>query len=421
MDIILIWIAKLLQRLSRLLGNSGAALPGLFLERVSPKLLERRLSKLPAGAIVVSGTNGKTTTTKLITGGLEALGRRVFTNTTGSNMTRGLLSAVASQTRLFGSFPYDIAVLEIDEAYAALLAERIPVRGAVVLNVMRDQLDRFGEIDRTAELLASLTSRATDFVVLNADDTRVSGLPSNPGVRRRYYGLHINLKPLLRSEEEWHGSAAGAVTAKVPKPDVVLTKSKDDSLAFSIGRKQHSLTTKMTGIHNHSNIVAAATVLATLYPESLAEITDALGAIKPAFGRGEHVEYGRGSVDLLLIKNPSSFVTTLAATDVSAYDRVALVINDAYADGRDVSWLWDVDMGKLAGVSELWCGGTRAYDMAVRMKYEGKTVQKTDTKIKSFTDEVLHQKGSTALFCTYTAMLAIRKRLVVKQHVRQVH
>jgi lipid II isoglutaminyl synthase (glutamine-hydrolysing) len=122
-----------------------------------PDFLAAALKRLPDGVIVISGTNGKTTTTKLVADTFEALGERVMTNRTGSNMTRGLISTIVSRSNFFGKLPYDAAVLEVDEAYAAVLAKKVPIRAALILNVMRDQLDRFGEIDTTAAYLSELS------------------------------------------------------------------------------------------------------------------------------------------------------------------------------------------------------------------------------------------------------------------------
>ena len=138
-------------------GRSGSALPGLVVEKIVPSYLAKALAQLPQGVIVVSGTNGKTTTTSLLVALLRAQGLRVLTNETGSNFVRGVISATVAKSTWNGVLPYDIAVFEQDEAHAVHFVRKVRPRGVVLLNVTRDQMDRFGEIDTTARLLAQVT------------------------------------------------------------------------------------------------------------------------------------------------------------------------------------------------------------------------------------------------------------------------
>lgn len=420
MDLILIWVAKILQKTSRLLGNSGAALPGLFLEKVSPKILERRLSKIPDGIIVISGTNGKTTTTKIVYESLDHLGRRVLTNQTGSNMTRGLLSMIVSKSSLSGRLPYDIAVLEIDEAYAALLANKIPIRGALVLNIMRDQLDRFGEIDTTAKLLASLTNAANEFVVLNAEDKRVSALPVKSSAKKVYFGYSDALKSSLRNDDDWHRDTKNEKQSRISTAEYILNTSTASELEIQAGQKKYKLSANFVGAHNHSNIVAALAVLGELVDKKAwQKVVKYISEIRPAFGRGESIDLGQSQLNLLLVKNPSSFVTTINSIDFQQYGAVVVAINDAYADGRDVSWLWDVDLARLLANEKLYTSGSRAFDMAVRFKYENKPVE-VIPDLKALIKFIKKNPGNYAVLCTYTAMLQIRKRLAMSRKVRRV-
>ena len=176
----MVWFVGLLGKavvwLSRHLGGGhGSALPGLIVEKLYPKFLNKVLAGLPGGVVLVSGTNGKTTTTKIIVDLLRADGYQVFTNRSGSNYTRGVISAALPQMRR-GKLPVDIAVLELDEAYATQFVDQVKPRYAVLLNVLRDQLDRFGEIDNTAKLLQYVARKTTGAVVTNEDDLRLRRL-----------------------------------------------------------------------------------------------------------------------------------------------------------------------------------------------------------------------------------------------------
>ena len=146
-------------------GSGGTAFPGLVMERTDPGFLARTLNRLPRGVIVVSGTNGKTTTTKMVVQLLREQGLKVFTNRTGSNFVRGVLASLLTEVDAAGRLDADIAVLELDEAHAVHFVARVRPRACLLLNVMRDQLDRFGEIDYTASLLHSIAKATSDVVV----------------------------------------------------------------------------------------------------------------------------------------------------------------------------------------------------------------------------------------------------------------
>ena len=160
-NVLSIWFAKLLSWLLKKTGRHGAALPGLIIERLSPGFLNSMLKKLPEGLIIVTGTNGKTTTTKMITELLRAEGKKVLTNKTGGNFVRGIISSVAQAASPSGALNYDVAVVELDEAYAVKLVNLHRPRAVLVLNITRDQLDRFGEIDTTAKLLQKVVDKTT--------------------------------------------------------------------------------------------------------------------------------------------------------------------------------------------------------------------------------------------------------------------
>src|SRR3954463_15798715 len=180
MDLLAVWLGKLTLATLRLIGRRGNALPGLVVEKVFPRYLSRAMARLPEGVIVVTGTNGKTTTTKMVATVLtERL--RVLTNDTGSNFVRGAITATVEHASWGGRLPYDVAVFELDEAWAVRFVALVPPRRALLLNVMRDQLDRFGEIDTTAALLGKVAAATTGHVVLNRDDDRIAALAkTNP-------------------------------------------------------------------------------------------------------------------------------------------------------------------------------------------------------------------------------------------------
>lgn len=418
MYLLILWLAKFIQYATRLFGNSGAALPGLVIEKISKNFLGHHLNNLTDGVIVISGTNGKTTTTKLIVDTLSARGKKVFTNRTGSNMTRGLISAIVAETNFWGNLRYDVAVIEVDEAYAPKLSEMIPIRGCVVLNIMRDQLDRFGEIDATAKMLNQLTNTATEFVILNANDPRVVSLDSGRGVGRYYFGLSDSVSDLLPSDDDWHGGKAQ--NSKI-KSAYTLVKSDQHDCSFSIDSRIYDIRTKIIGAQNHLNLLAALACVEQL--EKSANTKDLLvvmSEIQPAFGRGEEIDIGNSSVTIYLVKNPASFNQTVRTAALDKYTTSSIVINDAYADSRDVSWLWDVDFSSFSYAKKIYASGSRAYDLAVRLKHEGLKTDYINTDEIKLVDKIIETEGKHVIFCTYTAMLKIRKYLVKKGHVKKI-
>lgn len=203
-------IGKAVRGASRLLRHGGSAFPGKIVEQIDPGFLARTLADLPYGVVLVSGTNGKTTTTRMVASMLETLGLKVFTNPTGSNFTRGVVSALLTEVPLSGRLDADVAVLELDEAYAVKFVQQVKPRFALLLNVMRDQLDRFGEIDNTARLLERVAEATTGTVVLNREDPRIarfaSAVPEGTGVR--YFGWRPNCV----------GSSPPTTTCRPPSP-----------------------------------------------------------------------------------------------------------------------------------------------------------------------------------------------------------
>ncbi|MCO6558737.1 MAG: DUF1727 domain-containing protein [Bifidobacterium sp.] len=479
-------IGKAVRGLSRLLRHGGSAFPGKVVETIDPGFLARTLGQLPYGVVLVSGTNGKTTTTRMIASMLKDLNLKVFTNPTGSNFTRGVVSALLTEVSASGKLDADIAVLELDEAYAVHFVHQVRPRYSLLLNVMRDQLDRFGEIDNTARLLSHVAEATTGTVVLNREDRRIAALANvvPEGTQVRYFGLSDELRKLFPSDDDMHAgdlSAAEKAAAKVegvntalasavapataakvdmaashdifdsegnriiPKldaretvsaslamadslasqrlADVVLNRVGDHEAEFVMDDAEFETKVQLEGVYNLFNAAAALAVVRAVTKEiKNADVTlprarderlmRALSHVTPAFGRGEVITVGKAPVELLLVKNPMGFRMSLASFAPDGHDTM-IVINDEYADGRDMSWLWDVDFTSLRGTGVEMVSGVRAWDMALRLEYEGVKVAKTDTNIEEAVRQfVTADPGKPKhIYCTYTAMLKVRSEL----------
>lgn len=399
------------------LRGGGSAFPGLVMEKLHPGFVPEELAKLPHGVVVVSGTNGKTTTTKMVVQLLEAQGLKVFTNRTGSNFVRGVAAALLGEMSLTGKLDADIAVLELDEAHAVHFVKMVKPRYALLLNVLRDQLDRFGEIDTTRRMLANVAQATTGTVVLNREDPRIRSLAdnTNAGTKVSYYGLSDQLRGLFPSDDQLRATGTnGNGTPNLPEATVTLDSFKGTNAVFTIDGKQANGTINLYGVYNIYNAAAAIALTREVLGTNLNEtkLLAELEHIAPAFGRGETLTVNGQTLQLLLVKNPSGFRLSLASADARDYATM-IAINDAYADGRDVSWLWDVDFHSLTqgGVSTV--TGVRAYDMALRLTHDDVHVETINENL----DEALNHFITTSngrpmrIFCTYTAMLAIRKEL----------
>ena len=403
MEKVSIILGKTVSKLSRLRGNSGSALPGLVIEKTNPKFVKKVLSKLPYGVVVISGTNGKTTTTKVVAESLKKQGLKVFTNDTGSNFVRGVISAIIKNIKISGKFDYDIAVLELDEAHAVKFSEVVPIDYALLLNVQRDQLDRFGEIDHTADLLQKVASATKKCVVLNREDPRVSKITADKTI---YFGLSEPMLKTFPSDDNLIEKSEVKVSNKPAK--VILEKLHGNRASYKFGKNTYDVNLKLKGIYNAYNAAGAlalcAEILDSIKPEELvANIAD----IESAFGRGEVFTINDSEVEILLVKNPSAFQLSITSFADDDHDYM-IAINDNIADGRDVSWLWNVDFSKLKNVKMV--SGIRATDMALRLKYDNLTYEKIEedlaAAVKKFTNS---SKRPKRIFATYTAMLESRK------------
>jgi UDP-N-acetylmuramyl tripeptide synthase len=406
---------------SRLRGG-GSALPGLVVERVDPGFLAHALSGLPRGIVVVTGTNGKTTTTKMLVAILRQHGLRVFTNPTGSNFTRGVISSMLGEIRMSGRLAADMAVLELDEAHALRFAAQVKPTHSLLLNVARDQLDRFAEIDATAQLLARLSEQTTQGVVLNIDDSFISRGRDRiaDGVDVRYFGVDPSIADRLPELQEADVRFDDDFTAPEPGAGDGLLKPRDErsfEVLFGEEGSVGPLELQQRGLAAMINATAATTTARMLLDGDFreADTVRALQTVRPPFGRGEVIDAGGQPLELVLVKNPAGFTVALGtygATPVTSM----VAINDNYADGRDVSWLYDVSFESLRERGVAMTSGVRAYDMALRLRYDEVDVQAIEPDLARALDRFLteHPDEPKRIFCTYTAMMALRRDLAAR-------
>lgn len=406
---------------SRMRGG-GSALPGLVAERVDPAILQHTLGSLPRGVVVVSGTNGKTTTTKMVVALLRAHGLRVFTNPTGSNFTRGVISALLGEVGISGRVDADVAVLELDEAHALKFAEVVAPTHALLLNVARDQLDRFAEIDHTARLLTTLAEQTTEAVVLNADDAFVSRIAGQlaPGVGVQWFAVDpavADRLPEIQEADVRFDDPADAPTLGDQDGLLLPHDERSFTIRFPGGVDVGPLSLRQRGLAAMINATAATTMARVLLgPDwDAATASSALEAVHPPFGRGEVIDVDGAPLELVLVKNPAGFTVALG-TYGNEPVATMIAINDNYADGRDVSWLYDVSFESLRDRGVSVTSGVRAWDMALRLRYDAVEVDRVEADLDTALDTFLgrHRGEPTRIFCTYTAMMHLRRRLATR-------
>ena len=397
--------------------SGGQALPGLIVESLIPGYLGLMLQQLPEGVIVITGTNGKTTTTKMVVELLRSNGKRVLTNPTGSNLTRGVISSVSQQARTSGKLPFDMAVFELDEAYAKQFTNVNKPRIVLGLNASRDQLDRFGEVDKVASLISETMLAAQECIITNADDKRLRESVVNATVPVKFFGVDNSLLSLFPRDDELVSveSASKRVSHKNLPMASKLVSFEGDHAVYELENSVYSVTLKVTGQHNFQNAAAALALVAELLPNcNRAMLVNQLANVKPAFGRGQSFSLKDGSsLQLNLVKNPASFRQGLASY-IRPSVKVMFAINDRIADSRDMSWLWDVDFSSISYEKVDYTAGSRAIDMALRLVYDEVETLQIEPDIDTALREFCSLEGEKVIFASYTAMLHIHSALAKK-------
>lgn len=400
----------------RLHLGGGTSIAGVVAQRLYPDIIEHLSTQLQQGSILVTGTNGKTTTSGFIAAILSDAGLRVWRNREGSNLLRGIAGALVIRTRPNGRLRragQAISIFEVDEAVMPQAVRTIPTRVAVFTNLFRDQLDRYGEVDSVLERWQQAISALPPetILALNADDPTVANLGRRFAGRVIYFGIEdksLNLEQEESAEEserhqvmdtrvcpncghdytytlrfyshigQYHCPRCGEGR---PQVDIAARRVESDSfdrlrIQVKVADQQGEITVPLPGLYNVYNALAA---IATAHALGLTwePTVSGIEQFKPAFGRGERVQIEGRTVRMLLAKNPTGFNEVLRTLFSAGNKRhVLFILNDNIADGRDVSWIWDVDFEQaLPGIETLTIAGTRARDLALRLKYAGMDTQ----------------------------------------------
>ena len=444
--------AKAALTVCHLTGRPGSSLPGRVALKVDPHIIKDLSSQVRRGIIVTCGTNGKTTTNNLLCDMLEAQGFRVVSNRLGANMMEGVAAALATAAapltaRPLGYLDADFACLEVDEASAARVLQYLKPDCMIITGLFRDQLDRYGEIDLTMKAIDKAIRLAPDMtLVINGDDPLTAFLAKESGHRFVSFGVSEQTTPEVdfpSSSGEiregrfcencgsplhydfYHFSQLGVYRCpscgfKRPSIDYDAARvTLAPQLSFDVLESDSApvrISAPMTGFYNIYNILAVYGVLRELDLPTKS-INEVLRSYKPQFGRGEVFHSGEKRAQKILLnlaKNPAGFNQNIAAMlqDHSPKDLI-IVINDNAQDGRDISWLWDVDFDRLADetIRSITVSGLRALDMQLRLKYAEIASTSAPTVEEAIERRLADGCGNLYVLVNYTALYEAHKYL----------
>ncbi len=427
MNHLLIYFGKLLSFTTKKLHlGSGSTWPGHIALLINKNFIQQTVKKSDIKIILVAGTNGKTTTTAMIQSILTTAGKKIIINESGANLQNGIASTLILKANALGNIQADYAIFEIDENALSKVLDELTPDYLLLLNLFRDQLDRYGEVHAIAarfeKELKKLPKETT--IILNADDPEIANLGNKTTATPYYFGLqnkkkaqeehaadsiycpNCETKLLYESRTfshlgNWHCQKC---SLKRPKPNF------EDAPAYPL-----------SGTYNVYNAIAA-TALARRLGIREEVIKEGLTKFQPAFGRQETLTVDGKKVQIFLSKNPTGFNESLRTIKSLAAKHILFVLNDRIPDGRDVSWIWDVDFETLLSKEQhVYASGDRAYDMALRLKYAYPAIRHVVTYPELQNGAIFSAltnvpKNETLyILPTYSAMLEIRNILTGKK------
>lgn len=433
-----VWAAKLASIAGRLAGKKSSSTPGAIALKLCPDLIRRLSANVTQGVIVTCGTNGKTTTNNLLNTALQKCGYTTVCNSLGANMLAGIATAFAQACNLAGTFRADWAVLEIDEAYARRVFAHLTPDYMIITNLFRDQLDRYGEIDITMNLLNEAIDMAGDVkLILNGDDPLTARF--GEGRKAFYFGISEQVLPQVEETKEgrfcakcgkeqaynyFHYSQLGDYYCPHcgnRRPHIDFDAQNVDlsgSMKFTVNGTP--IDVNYRGFYNIYNILAVYGALQVMGIQT-DRFNQMLSDYKPQIGRMELIDLGKPFI-LNLAKNPAGFNQAIQTVMLDKRKKdVIVAINDMASDGQDISWLWDVDFDKLCdeNLNTLTATGIRLYDLALRFKYADVKADRITKNMREALTGCLRTDAEvcyvlvnyTMLFPTQNTMLDLQKEL----------
>ena len=366
----------------RVRPGGGSALPGLLLSKVAPRLLAKTLRSFSQGVVVITGSAGKSTTTKMVVAIARAHGLEVFTNPSTANIRQGFFSAIIEKSNLFGRIPGDIAILEMDEGHAESITSEVAPRIVTLLNVLEDQLDRFIDPALVREKLAKVAARATQTVLLNADDQNILQIDAQHDLAEKFF-FGISSSVLAGDDL----GVAPTYLAELPRPRVLaeVASLNGKRCVVHIADREAIFDLPNRGLHYALDAVAALSTAAQILGEKfdleLAE--QVLNELPPVFARGEIVQIDGKEVEFVLVQNPTSFQLNLDNLELPL-DRLMIAIG---RDVHDPSWLWTVDLSRVSRVDVI--SGYNVHELGLRLAYDNIQIDHVDEDLFAAIDKFM--------------------------------
>lgn len=439
MDYLVILLAKCIGFLSGLLGG-GTNLPGQIALKIRPDILKRLVRGYRV--VLVTGTNGKTTTTAMLRNILSKTGKRAVSSASGANMKGGVVSCLIKAFPLFRKVNGDFAVLEVDEAYMRHITAEISPEVIAVTNIFPDQMDRYGTVEQTAALIEEAVRNAPDAsVILNGDEPLLGGFM--PTRKKIFFGFNTGQETSLSEKAE---GVYCMHCKNILSFSYVTGNGIGNYFCPSCGKKRPELgfgveeikaqnaegseviingvliRIPQAGAYNIYNALCAFSC-AKVLGVSDSNVRLGIEEQKSKFGRQETIMVGKASVRMILVKNPQGAGEAIASclSDESPVS-VGILLNDNVGDGKDVSWIYDVEFERFSEmqIQRMLVGGTRVYDMAVRMQTAGFSSLTVCPTYESLLSALLEEEGRVYLLVTYSAMTGFRKYLHQKKYIKKL-
>ena len=428
---LIIFICKIISWISQIFNlGSGSTWPGHLALMINDKFIENVVNKNKnLKIIVIAGTNGKTTSTALLKFILQKSGKRIFTNSEGANLLNGVASSIIKNSNIFSQLKYDFAIFESDELNLPLLLKKILPDKILILNLFRDQLDRYGEVNTIAlkwlESLTTLTDKTEIFI--NGDDPQLYYIGTKLTKKVQYFGVETNLMKLKQIPNDVDSIYCPVCLSLLKYNQLSYAHLGDfycSNCRFKRGEVVDFLNIKinypMSGLYNVYNTNAILLLIKSLINIETKDINRWLKEFVPAFGRQEEIIYKNRKIFILLSKNPAGFnqsIQTVCDMTKNKKANFLIILNNKIPDGIDVSWIWDVDFKPIFDVAKnIFVSGDRLYDLNLRLRYEdNKNILNAFENLSTVIESIVNRTEEGERFFilpTYSAMLDVRKILL---------
>lgn len=406
------------------LGN-GSTWPGHIALKINQNFIKDLLINSNSKIILIAGTNGKTTTALMIKNVLKNNGQKIMHNESGANLINGLASSIIQNSSITGRMNQNYIVFETDENALPQILENITPHYIILLNLFRDQLDRYGEIHtiiyKWKTAIQKLPRSTT--LILNADDPQIAYLADKLDLNIQYFGLNSSSHKKIANEADsvfCPACASNLLFKSISYAHLGIWLCKSCGLQRPRAHLTDLKKFPLNGIYNKYNALAAVLLLKNLLIDDEI-IYNSFNNFLPAFGRQEIIFYRNRKTQIFLSKNPTGFNQSFETIKELGGKNILFVLNDRIPDGRDISWIWDTDLSGIVNFENVFVSGDRCYDMGLRLKYESHINDNKTTIFPSLQEAIdtsidsLNKNETLFIMPTYSAMLEVRKILTGKK------